>query len=305
MNRLNWILNSAVVGLMSLHQGAIAQEAPRGADGRPLLQDMQTQQILETIAARKAQRRSGGVFFTGKAFGESASCGENYAELIKERQYETIGDSTPASRLARAQIAKTCLELEKREILESSGALRDVRTYPIAKAFVESQYVEEDAQLAKILADETAKNNFRGMTFGVGAGFSRSKSIVSAGLAANGTVRVTEERKDEPRVILEAHYYGLCPSARCREGSFGIGPFFGIAPEADTINAFAIGLMFGFKDKQSQQSLSFGIGGVLDRTHQTLAPGFAEGQPLPAGETAPVLIKKSKWSPLVFVTKTF
>jgi hypothetical protein len=33
--------------------------------------------------------------------------------------------------------------------------------------------------------------------------------------------------------------------------------------------------------------------------------GFEVGQPLPTGETAPVFVTRSRWSPLLFFTKTF
>ena len=93
----------------------------------------------------------------------------------------------------------------------------------------------------------------------------------------------------------------------CLEAKTGIGPFFGLAAANDTIEAFALGVMFGWKEKTDDSAAGFsvGVGAVLDREVKTLAKGFTEGKPPPAGETAVVFEKRSKWSPLVFFTRTF
>ncbi len=193
--------------------------------------------------------------------------------------------------------------------------LEPLRSRGGANAELELRIAELKGQSNRLLAfeakkDDEAKATFMGMAFGVGMGFSQAKDRVeSAAIAADGTVRVLTREKQSPRVILEAHYYGACRKLQtCNDGTFGFGPFFGIATSSDSaIDAFALGIMFGVKDASagSNGGFSLGIGAVLDRKVKTLARGFEEGAKVPAGVVDVVYQTKSKWSPLLMFTRTF
>ena len=91
-------------------------------------------------------------------------------------------------------------------------------------------------------------------------------------------------------------------------GRFGIGPFLGIvAKDENLISAFGTGVMFGWKDPRRGENdgWSIGIGAVLDANVNALAEGFEDGEPLPAGETEIRFEEKSRWSALLFFTRTF
>ena len=110
-------------------------------------------------------------------------------------------------------------------------------------------------------------------------------------------------------MVLESHYYAWCLGSRadCNASKQGFGPFFAIVPSNDTIVAFGLGLMHGWRtaDTKDSSGFSIGVGAVLDAEVESLAKGFEVGRPPPPGETTVKTEKKSKWSALVFFTRTF
>ena len=247
---------------------------------------------------------------------------QSYSEAcIRERNTSRRRDGTTTAdqRYAAAQAFLRCVE-DKRAALYTTYAApleaeltKSNRNYsPTFAKDLAQQFVQADYEAAQAdLRAGSADSNFMGTTFGVGVGVSFSKNdVTQADVAPDGTLRVTERQKQVPRAILEAHHYGICQKflESCRKGDFGVGPFFGLAMSSNELNAFALGIMFGWKDKASSANgagFSIGLGAVLDKAVSQLAPGFVEGQPLPAGETEPVFVTESKWSPLLFFTKTF
>jgi hypothetical protein len=168
----------------------------------------------------------------------------------------------------------------------------------------------ETDQADEKVAETGAQASFMGMNFGLGVGvsYSQHKIVSQAEVAQNGTIRAVKDETQEPRVILETHYYGWCSSRKCKTGEFGIGPFFGIVAKSDNlISAFGAGLMVGWKDaaKADSQGFSVGLGAILDSDVTSLAKGFEEGKPLPPGETTIKYETKSQWSALIFFTRTF
>jgi hypothetical protein len=154
------------------------------------------------------------------------------------------------------------------------------------------------------------KTDFMGLNFGVGFGLSHSDDdiISEAEVGADGNIRATKTQTQEPRVILESHYYGWCHTDACNKGARGLGPFFGIVAKDDKlISGFALGGMFGWKNPKDDKSdgFSIGLGAMLDSDVTSLAEGFKEGKPLPAGETAVKFEEKSRWAALIYFTRTF
>jgi hypothetical protein len=148
------------------------------------------------------------------------------------------------------------------------------------------------------------------MRFGVGVGVSYSQDDVvsDADVGAGNIVVSKKNERTQPRVILESHYYGWCHSDNCHLGKFGVGPFIAIVAKDDKlISAFGTGVMLGWKDPKAGEAdgWSMGIGAVLDANVKSLASGFEDGKALPVGETSVRFEEKSRWSALLFFTRTF
>jgi len=65
-----------------------------------------------------------------------------------------------------------------------------------------------DQLVTRQLEESAAETQFMGISFGVGVSYSEDERISEAELAADGTIRATKTETQEPRVILESHYYG-------------------------------------------------------------------------------------------------
>ncbi|MCF6324559.1 MAG: hypothetical protein L3J89_09590 [Gammaproteobacteria bacterium] len=142
-----------------------------------------------------------------------------------------------------------------------------------------------------------SEREFAGIKFGVGLSLTvdtgENSRVTSAELDENGIVRVSEEKNNVARIMLESHYFftpknngksflGLTPA-----GSWGHGPFVAIQPGTDEIiEAIGLGWMVGFRrSKGSADSWNLGVGYVTDPSSKVLADGVTENQALPAGET--------------------
>ncbi len=211
--------------------------------------------------------------------------------------------SKPADRLAALLEFENCLA---RFSVELSSQAEEPAAILAADSL--KNLVREKVDTRK--NDESGKVDFLGLRLGVGVGISHSQDdvIPEAVLGSGGVIVATKDDTTLPRVILESHYFGWCKSRSCRAGTKGIGPYFGIVAKSDKlISAFSAGVLFGWKDKTSgdPQGFSIGIGVLLDDDVKSLAKGFEEGRPLPAGETEIRFVEKSRWSGILFFTRTF
>ena len=273
--------------------------------------DTDTEKLRELTEKVFEKARAGFDFMKGNApRGDLfASC-----KAFRDKSLGKSGVRTSANERYEAALAYSrCVEDKKLELYGEFGAdlaKRGGSLYAADVVRLATQDATEDAKLG--LQATEGQKNFMGMNFGVGVGVSYSSKewVNTATVQPDGTVLVTEQHKQLPRVILEAHYYGVCQKrlSACDDGTFGIGPFFGLAATGDALDAFALGLMFGWKDSSAAASgggFSIGIGAVLDKNFKELAPGWADGQPAPGGQTTVPLVTSSRWSPLLFFTKTF
>lgn len=220
------------------------------------------------------------------------------AAIAALAQGGTVVGTTASQRRAALRAYTLCLQSDRQ--FRINGGRQGVEA--------EAQYQNQSARLLEIRTAAEGRETFMGMNFGVGMGFSQAKSSIAEAAVVNGVVTATKSERQRPRIVLEAHYYGVCEPRPCTTADYGFGPFFAIAPEGDkAIASFALGLMLGARDKSAGASAGFsiGLGAVLDREVKMLAPGIEEGKPLPAGETTPRIITRSKWSPLLFFTRTF
>ena len=248
------------------------------------------------------------LYVRNPASGSLVKCSDAQGKLGADQRTHT----SPSERLEAATNVRACLEAKKAQsaVTYAEGVRAEGGPYAaLAPNLAAMAYAPAIANADATIFTEKGRSDFLGMSFGVGVGLSRSgkERITDATVAADGTLRVIKREKQIPRVILEAHYYGACTMPSCYEGRFGIGPFFGLAATNEVIDSFAVGVMFGRKDTTPGASggFSVGIGAVLDREVKDLAKGFEEGKHVPAGETVVSFETRSKWSPLLFFTRTF
>ncbi|MGB5181249.1 MAG: hypothetical protein WBO12_03550 [Xanthobacteraceae bacterium] len=154
-----------------------------------------------------------------------------------------------------------------------------------------------------------AKQNFGGLSFGVGLGLTlnvQNTSRVSQASVINGIVRVTQTDDAIAGIVLESHYF-FVPSrpflwSNVPAGAWGRGPF--VAIQASTggsssvVTAYGLGWMIGFREptwtytnggwtaSYGSSSWNFGVGLRVDPQAQVLGDGIVANQPLPAGETS-------------------
>jgi hypothetical protein len=228
----------------------------------------------------------------------SQNCGDVFALATAERS------AYPAEERYQAGLAfKSCVAAERAE--------RMSKVAPESLGTVDAVYVPI-LQHADIYTKQAASDNqFMGQSFGVGVGVSFGKSrVVSAEVGGDGNIRATKTVKQQPRAILEAHHYvrSWCLNqGDCNAGKRGLGPFFALAATDDTISAVGFGITHGWRTGTGTETsgITMSVGVVLDADVEELAPGFEVGKPLPAGETVPKIVKRSRWSPLLMFTKTF
>lgn len=164
-------------------------------------------------------------------------------------------------------------------------------------------YIDEAIQV-KQQAD--AENSFLGLTWGLGFGYSfAGDEMIDDAVIVNGIVRGKSQKKQQPRLVLEFHRYLWCNDDN-KDGTRGCGPFVAVAATQDkALSGVGMGFMYGMKAKASDtEGFSIGAGAILDSKVKDLADGFKKDEAAPAGETLR-FEEKSRWSYLIFVTRTF
>jgi hypothetical protein len=183
------------------------------------------------------------------------------------------------------------------ELMLPSSGLAQTATTQIAKQQTGSAPPPTDTPAP-------AKENFGGLSLGVGLGLTLNADKVSRVTSAspvNGIVRVTATNDAVAGIVLESHYF-FVPSrsfATVPEGAWGHGPFVAIVAGSsggNVISAYALGWMIGFREPTwtyngnswkatyGSSSWNFGLGVRIDPSVQVLGDGMVANLPLPAGE---------------------
>ncbi len=153
-----------------------------------------------------------------------------------------------------------------------------------------------------------ADESFLGLKWGVGLGYSfGDEDFIEQAELVDGVIRVTDDQTDQARVLLEFHKYFWCNNQH-KSAETGCGPFVAVAASSDDLlKGVGIGFMYGWRghDEKASDGFSVGIGAILDNDVRSLADGFDANQPLPSGETEIRYETKSRWSAILFVTRTF
>lgn len=131
---------------------------------------------------------------------------------------------------------------------------------------------------------QEGNRKFAGINFGVGISVTADTGsrdrVSAASIDANGIVRVDKKDDVRARVMLETHAFVKTWGDPRR----GVGPFIALQPGTDEIiEAIGIGVMFGFKrtDAEDSDSFNIGIGFVVDPAVRVLGDEFVENMPAP------------------------
>jgi len=148
----------------------------------------------------------------------------------------------------------------------------------------------------------------KAFNFAVGLGMlslSKNKSDIQAAVVDNGVVRVTHEEQTKLGLWLTTNtFFG--EGFRYRWGAF-VGTQ--LSGDDRLLNSFALGLSVASsrvnkasqRDKSGNAPLVFQLGWGWTRV-QRLAGGYADGTPLPAGSSQPVLKKETAGGPVLLVS---
>lgn len=171
----------------------------------------------------------------------------------------------------------------------------------VSNAQTEPTLVEIQKDIAELKRLFINPETFKGFNFGIGlsltADIGEHDRVKSAEII-NNTVAVKEEQNVIPRFLLESHYF-FTPRGTflgkkndgAKRNEWGWGPFVAVQPGDDVIDAVGVGLMMGFRRKQTEEgvtklgSFNLGVGVIWDPATQVLGDGFSPNQPPPAGET--------------------
>lgn len=202
-------------------------------------------------------------------------------------------------RAAAARDALECVRMIGATAFASAPADRALQVREVF-ASLEANYSVEYRK-------ELSNSEFLGLSWGLGLGFSISadENIDDADIVA-GIVRVKSDTKQLPRAVFEFHKY-FAHGEREDGVSWGLGPFVAAAAtDEKVLSGVGLGAMLGFKAKEDKtEGFSLGVGAVLDSKVKDLGKGFAADAQPPAGETSVRFATRSRWSLLVFVTRTF
>lgn len=146
----------------------------------------------------------------------------------------------------------------------------------------------------------------QGFQFTTGIGMMKiNGGDISSSVVDNGVVRITGMDKSRLGFWAAAHSFASFKS-------FGVsGPFFGVQLGGENnklVNSFAIGWSWtsAYSSKQSPWSapLVFSVG-VASSTRQEFAKPYADGEPIPAGSSQPLMKRVTAYGPVMVVSYRF
>lgn len=216
-------------------------------------------------------------------------------------KYSRDADTSVARRADLAREALKCAQaVTAFGFAEAADATKSLQYREVLSTW-QLEYAENKVQ-------KESEESFLGLRWGVGLGFSLgADGNIDGADIVGGTVRVSSDLKHQPRLLLEYHKFFWCNGGKHEIGTHGCGPFVAAAATDDRIlSGVGIGLMYGRKANATDpDGFSFGVGALLDAKVKDLGRGFVADQPPPAGEISIRFLTRSRWSTLLFVTRTF
>lgn len=191
-------------------------------------------------------------------------------------------------------------------------AARSVGQAAVSLELLAAEMEKAEADAATGAKERAGQETFLGYEWGIGFGASYSfDDIVDDAVIVDGIVRVSKDNTTQPRVVLEFHklFFPIEDVLSGANVESAHGPFFAVAAKSDElISGFGLGWMIGWKDSDTpgdSSAFTIGVGVMLDADVESLAEGFSENQPPPAGETEVRFKEKSRASAVLIVTRTF
>jgi len=149
------------------------------------------------------------------------------------------------------------------------------------------------------------RDHFQGAGFGAGPSISidvGGRKRVQDAEVLNGVVHVKESTSIVPRALLESHFFFPLNKAT----TMGMGPFVAVASgDGKALDALGLGVMNGYKLRDAQNALCFGVGIFWDPKVQSLAKGYEDGQAPPNSDTQVRYQTRSKTCLLITIAFTF
>jgi hypothetical protein len=216
-------------------------------------------------------------------------------------------DWTVDEQHAQAAHNVRCLE-ELRSVMIAAAAGDPNPQRAAVKVAAAKEAIEPHVKAAQETKDiKESEQDFMGMKWSLGFGMSYSEDdVVDDAQIVNGVVRAKSAKQELPRVVLEYHKIFWCNKGG-KEGTRGCGPFIAVSATQDKVlSGVGVGLFYAMKTKPTDaEGYVIGLGGILDGKVRSLADGFEENQPPPAGETEVRYKEEARWSALLFVSRTF
>ena len=170
-----------------------------------------------------------------------------------------------------------------------------------------------DGQQAQETLDQTnsATKDFIGIKWGLGvaltSSFGHRDRVTSASVDPNGIVRVSQTTNQQPRILLELHYFFDRPPGDNTPQTQGHGPWVGLqSSSAQVIDSIAFGYMFGWRhDATKSSSFNLGVGFIVDAKVQVLGDGVTANAKLPGGGSTVPLKNESRVGAILAASFSF
>jgi hypothetical protein len=231
-------------------------------------------------------------------------------------QQEAARDTgnTVAVRAAAAREYVRCLELLSALAISERAASPDSAKPRTPGDQVRALLADDQTRVAilndgrQMATELAAKDEFLGLRWGLGFGWSLGfEDAIEDAELVDQKIRVTDDQTDQPRALFEFHQFMWCNDGG-KNGDRGCGPFFAVAATSDNVlSGVGAGFAFGWRSKIPTSNDGFTVGGgaILDANVKSLADGFEPDDPLPPGETTIRFEEKSRWSYLIYFTRSF
>lgn len=226
------------------------------------------------------------------------------AQCAQYKSDSTDSRKTVSERAAASRTLISCLRHEANTQRMRVAATKNLTALTAFQGFEANVLADAEEQDDKNQADKS----FLGLKWGVGLGYSfGDEDFIDQAELVDDVIRVTDDKTDQARVLLEFHKYFWCNNQN-QSAETGCGPFVAVAAASnDLLKGVGVGFMYGWRgdNEKSSDGFSVGIGAILDNDVKSLADGFSANEPLPSGETGIRYETKARWSAILFVTRTF
>ncbi len=240
---------------------------------------------------------------------------DDYAKMILDKSVNISKTGTEES--AEEGAENKTQQLQKKIEEARFELAKTLAKNQLAKVEKKAEDETKKAEVKENAKEEVLKK-FAGLNWGVGVSWilDVNSNRVEEAEVVNGLVRVKEKSNVGVRLLAETHYFFAAPSGFYNNetvGKFGFqeetfhwGPFVAIATEDFRhLDGAGGGLMFGFRNKKTDNTFNIGIGWMVDSKQKELGKDIKENEPLPEGETEIRYLTKSQGGLAIITSFSF